>query len=250
MIPYTVLISLAVQIAATGTFSPPAYAVPSKKTKKVYLLVQQTVWAANHRLVLTPTLMQLDADHPGFSIQYSIPDQVVIAWNKTRKEYARESLQTWLNSFRNLAVVLCWSSGLPKPSEVTTGLEFKRKATHSVWNNVRIERSYYSSDIGKPEGKKAPGTGNIKTVQLDGVDPKVGLVLARLYGFPDSNEIPIEAYVVRDKRKTHRSIHTIKLEENPKIKLPSPFIPPKDYQQIKDFQRVLSPHATDVNGIF
>lgn len=250
LILHMVPIALTFVIAAAVLLSTPVYAIAPKKSDNIYLLFQNTVWAANHHLVITPTLMQLDADHPGFAVQYSIPDQEIIAWNKIRKEYCRQPLQSWLKSFRNLAVILSWSSGLQKPNEVTTVKAFGKKAKHYVWNDVKVQRSFYSSDIGKPERNKPPASGNIKTVQLDGVDPTVGLVLTRIYGFPESKEIPIEAYMIREKRKTHESIHTFKLEVNPKIKLPSLFVPPKGYKQIKDFQRVLAPQDTDVNGIF
>jgi|AGTN01.2.fsa_nt_gi hypothetical protein len=250
LIPHMVLVTLTSVVAAAVWFSPPAHATPATKNRKVYLLLQNTVWAANHRLIITPTLMQLDAEHQGFLVQYSVPDQMVYAWHKGRREYAKEPLNSWLKSFRNLAVLLGWTSGLSKPNEITTVKEWDRKAKLYVFDDVKIVRSYYASDIGKPERTKIPATGHIKTIQLDGVDPNVGVVLTRLYGFPEYNEIPIEAYIIRNKKKTRSSVHTIKLDENPEIELPSEFIPPKEYKLVKDFQRVIAPMDSDINGIF
>lgn len=251
LIPHKVLTACAILIA-TVTISLPVHAIKTTKNKpaKSYLLLQNTVWAANHRLTLTPSLMNLDAEHAGFVIQYSLPDQTVCAWNKARKEYAKEPLASWLKKFRNVAVILSWSSGLSKPNEIKTVNEWGRKAKQFVYEDINIARSYYSSDIGKRERTKAPATGYLTTIQLDGIDPKVGVVLARLYGYPESNEIPLEAYALRNKKKSHTSIHTIKLEENPKIEYPSVFVPPKDFKQIKDFQRIISPRDTDINAIF
>lgn len=233
-----------------GMLSSPVDAVPSKKKQKVYLLLQNTVWAAEHRLVVAPTIMQLDAGHQDFSVQYSVPDQMVYVWNRDRKEYAKGSLDSWLNSFRNMAVVLSWPSGLRRPVEITPIKEWKRNAKLYVYENVKITRSYYSSDIGKPQKRRKGHTAHIKSIQLDGIAPEVGLVLTHLYGFPESTEIPLEAYIWRNKEKTRESIHTIKLEESPELKLPSVFVPPKDYKQLNDFQRVLAPKDTDVNEIF
>lgn len=251
LIPHTVLIALTAIVAAAATVPSPVYASPAKKPAgKVFLLLQNTVWAANHRLLLTPAIMQLDDDHQDISVQYTVADQMVYVWNKDRKEYAKSPLNSWLKSFRNMAVVLSWPAGLRRPVEITPIEEWHRKAKLYVYDNVKITRSYYSSDIGKPRKRQRPAIAHIKAIRLDGIAPEVGLVLTHLYGFPESTEIPLEAYILRDKRKTRESIHTLKLEENPEVKLPSVFVPPKGYKQLKDFQRVLAPKDTDVNAIF
>src|SRR5215813_3040962 len=77
-------ISLAV-ISSIAT----AEAAPAQN-KKVYFLRQNTVWAANHRLTITPVVAQIDADHVGFKFQYSIPDQMIYAWKPDRKEYIKQ----------------------------------------------------------------------------------------------------------------------------------------------------------------
>jgi|AGTN01.2.fsa_nt_gi hypothetical protein len=214
----------------------------AKSNAKTYLLRQSTQWAADIRVVISPLLMQLDADHVGYSIQYSKEHQSICAWRKDTKQYVLKSMDDWLRRYRNVAMSVTWTADLKQPTTVTSARQNNFKVNHYVYENIQIARAFFSSEIGF-EKEKPRGTGYIETVEL-GVDPNVEEILSRLSALPKLSGVPFAVYVRSPQGQPYNNtLSTSEFVSNPSIR-PLKLFVPTGYTRIQSFGEILVPKSS------